>query len=47
VNVTGNFAVFDGGGIDNGGGTVVVQAAKVFGNTAPTDPDVHGTFTFV
>jgi predicted outer membrane repeat protein len=47
VNVTGNFAVFDGGGIDNGGGTVVVQAAKVFGNTAPTDPDFIGTFTFV
>jgi fibronectin-binding autotransporter adhesin len=48
VTVTGNDAASGGGGIwQLGGGTVVVQAAKVFGNTAPTDPDFFGTFTFV
>jgi hypothetical protein len=45
--VTGNFAAVEGGGIFNGGGTVEVQADNVFGNTAPLDPDFHGTFTFV
>jgi hypothetical protein len=44
--VTANFATLNGGGIWDLGGTVKVQAAKVFGNTAQLDPDFHGTFTY-
>jgi hypothetical protein len=48
VTVTANYAAINGGGIcNNGGGTVVVQAAKVSGNSSPIGPDFFGTFTYV
>jgi fibronectin-binding autotransporter adhesin len=48
VTVTGNNARVEGGGItQSSGGAVVVQAAKVSGNTSPTGPDFFGTFTYV
>jgi hypothetical protein len=48
TTISGNDAAGTGGGIyQTGAGTVTVQAAKVFGNTATTDPDFFGIFTFV
>ena len=48
TTVSGNAAGTDVGGIDqSGAGTVTLQVAKVHGNTAPSNPDVSGTFTFV
>jgi predicted outer membrane repeat protein len=46
ATITGNVSTV-GGGVWQGGGTVTLQVAMVHGNTAPVDPDVHGTFTFV
>jgi hypothetical protein len=44
----GFYAAPTGGGVfQAGAGTVTLQVAKVHLNTAPTDPDVTGTFTFV
>jgi predicted outer membrane repeat protein len=42
-----NAAAVGGGVNQSGPGTVTLQIAKVHGNTAPTDPDVFGAFTFV
>jgi hypothetical protein len=48
TRVAGNAAALDGGGVYHGTtGTVVLEAALVRANTAPTGPDVYGTFTFV
>jgi hypothetical protein len=48
TNISGNAAETKGGGVcDNSFGTVTLQIAKVTGNTAPTGPDVYGTFTDV
>jgi hypothetical protein len=48
TKISGSAASDDAGGIANlGGGTVTLQVAKVHGNTAPTNPDLDGTFTFV
>jgi hypothetical protein len=48
VTISGNTADQGGGGVSNGGpGTVTLEVDKISGNTAPTDPDVSGTFTFV
>jgi predicted outer membrane repeat protein len=48
TRITGNNAAVDGGGISQAlGGSVVVQAADVFGNTALSDPDFFGMFTFI
>jgi hypothetical protein len=47
TTITGNAATFGGGVAHSGSETVALQIAKVHGNTAPTDPDVEGTFTFV
>jgi hypothetical protein len=47
ATITNNTAGGAGGGVNNALGTVTLQIAKVFANSAPTDPDVEGTFTFV
>lgn len=48
TTISGNAASFEGGGIIHAGsGTVVLQVAKVHGNTAPAGPDADGTFTDV
>jgi hypothetical protein len=48
VSISDNAATNAGGGVFQSGiGTVTLQIAKVHGNTAPTDPQVSGTFTFV
>jgi predicted outer membrane repeat protein len=48
TTISGNAAGTKGGGVwDNSSGTVTLQIAKVTGNTAPTGPNVYGTFTFV
>jgi hypothetical protein len=46
--VANNEAQIAGGGVFGfGSAGVALQIVKVFGNTAPTDPDVSGTFMFV
>jgi hypothetical protein len=47
VTITGNTANVGGGVSQNGTGTITLQVAKVHGNTAPTNPEVDGTFSFV
>lgn len=52
VTISGNAASAEGGGVlhsgvDGGIGTVTLQIAKVIGNSAPTDPNTSGPFTFV
>jgi predicted outer membrane repeat protein len=47
VTITGNTATTAGGGVFNSSGPVTLQIAKVTGNTAPSGPDVSGTFTYV
>jgi hypothetical protein len=47
ITISGNSAGTGGGADEIGAGTINLQIAKVHGNTAQTDPDVSGTFTFV
>jgi predicted outer membrane repeat protein len=47
VTISGNSATVGGGVLGAGPGTVALQIAKVFANTAPSDPNFSGTFTFV
>jgi hypothetical protein len=47
ATITGNVAQTGGGVYHIGSGTVTLQVAMAHGNTAPSGPDVWGSFTFV
>ena len=50
TTISGNAATDGGGGVYSGGlapGAVTLHHDKVIANTAPTNPDMAGDFTFV